>query len=225
MSLKTTLNPFKENALFKTALLHKSYSYEHKITTDNEKLEFLGDAVIDLVVGELLMEKFPEDSEGSLSKKRASLVNERVLFELAQCHGLDQQVKLGKGEMQNESFKNPRIIASVYEAVIGAIFKEYGFDKCRRFLRTDFSQVMDQIKNQLDFEMDYKTRLQELIQKKIKETPEYILILEEGPSHQRIFEVEVRLQGEVLSQGIGKSKKAAEQSAAEKALKLERWKV
>lgn len=207
----------------KLALMHKSYTNENLLPESNEKLEFLGDAVLDLVVGEYLMDIFPKDPEGALSKKRASLVNEAVLCELAINHQLDHDLMLGRGENKNGSRQNPRILASCYEAVIGAVYLDQGYEEVKKMIREDFEDQVKKISEKIDYELDYKTRFQEVIQKLKKETPQYQLISEEGPSHQKLFKVQVSLQGEVLAEGEGRSKKAAEQQAAAKALKLERW--
>lgn len=212
---------FKNAALLSRALTHKSYANEFKSSLEhNEKLEFLGDAVLDLVVGEFLYEKFPADTEGGLSKKRASIVNEEVLSELALDMGLNKLLQLGKGEAQTGGALKPRLIASSVEAIVGAIYLDGGFEAARNFIRQEFLPLADRFCGQEDFERDYKTRLQELVQKSSKETPRYEVLAEEGPPHDREFLVCVKVKEDVWAQGRGRSKKNAEQMAAKNALEM-----
>lgn len=212
---------FKNMEMLFRALTHKSYANEiRKNIEHNEKLEFLGDAVLDLVIGQLLFEKFPNDNEGGLSKKRASIVNEEVLSEIATDLGLNQLMLLGKGEAQTGGSSKPRLVASVFEAILGAIYLDGGFEVAREFIVREFSDVADRVCQHEDFERDYKTRLQELVQKSVKETPRYEVLAEEGPPHDREFLVCVKVKEELWAQGRGRSKKNAEQSAAKSALEL-----
>ena len=215
---------FKNPQLLEKALTHKSYANELKTPSEhNEKLEFLGDAVIDLVVGEFLFEKFPADNEGGLSKKRASIVNENVLSELAIEMGLSRLLLLGKGEIQTGGATKPRLISSTFEALIGAMYLDGGFDVTKAYLRREFTCLCERVCGQEDFERDYNTRLQELVQKSCKETPRYEVLAEEGPPHDREFLVCVKVKEDIWAEGRGKSKKNAEQAAAHKAL-IERLK-
>ena len=210
---------FKSGDMLMRALTHKSYANEYKTGLEhNEKLEFLGDAVLDLVVGELLFEKFPKDTEGGLSKKRASIVNEEVLSEIAQRLKLNEVLQLGKGELLTGGAQKPRLLASVFEALVGAMYLDGGFEVSRAFIWREFELAMDVLKTQADFERDYKTRLQEIVQKKDRETPRYELIKEEGPPHDRIFSCCVKIGESVIAEGVGKTKKIAEQMAAKAAL-------
>lgn len=210
---------FKNKALLERALTHKSFANELKNTVEhNEKLEFLGDAVLDLVVGEFLFEKYPEDNEGGLSKKRASIVNEEVLSELALDMKLNEVMRLGKGEAQTGGAHKPRLCASALEAVVGALYMDGGFEIAKKFVRQEFSCLSERVCGQEDFEKDYKTRLQELVQKHQKETPRYEVLAEEGPPHDREFLVCVKVNEEIWAQGKGRSKKNAEQAAAKCAL-------
>lgn len=212
---------FKNQGLIARALTHKSFAHELRGKLDhNEKLEFLGDAVIDLVLGEYLMELFPTDGEGGLSKKRASLVNEEVLSKLAADLELPKFIQLGKGEATTGGAQKPRLLASAYEALLGAIFLDGGFEAVREVTRRDFSKLIADLDPAQDFEKDYKTRLQEVMQRDTKETPVYELISEEGPPHARTFTVCVRVKEVNLATGTGRSKKSAEQAAAQKALEL-----
>ncbi|MBV2168627.1 MAG: ribonuclease III [Bdellovibrio sp.] len=212
---------FQSAALLERALTHKSYANELKNTIEhNEKLEFLGDAVLDLVVGEFLYEKFPNDTEGGLSKKRASIVNEEVLSQLALDMGLNKLIHLGRGETLTGGALKPRLIASSFEAIVGALYLDGGFEVTKTFLRQEFSALTERVCGTEDFERDYKTRLQELVQKSQKETPRYEVLAEEGPPHEREFLVCVRVKEEVWAQGRGRSKKNAEQAAAKSALEM-----
>lgn len=215
---------FKDKALLERALTHKSYANELKnVVEHNEKLEFLGDAVLDLVVGEFLFERYPADTEGGLSKKRASIVNEEVLSELAVDIKLNELMKLGKGEAQTGGAHKPRLCASALEAVIGALYLDGGFAVAKKFVRQEFSCLSERVCGLEDFEKDYKTRLQELVQKHQKETPRYEVLAEEGPPHDREFLVCVKVNDDIWAQGRGRSKKNAEQAAAKCAL-LARYK-
>ncbi|KYG61286.1 ribonuclease III [Bdellovibrio bacteriovorus] len=221
-NLETRLGyTFKNQALLQRALTHKSYANELKNATEhNEKLEFLGDAVLDLVVGEFLFEKFPEDTEGGLSKKRASIVNEEVLSELALDMELNKLMHLGKGETMTGGAQKPRLIASSFEAIVGAMYLDGGFEAAKKFIRSEFTKLTEKVCGTEDFERDYKTRLQELVQKSLKETPRYEVLAEEGPPHDRQFLVCVKIKDDVWAQGRGRSKKNAEQSAAKQALEM-----
>lgn len=177
---------FKDAKLLQRALTHKSYHFEKKAKSvgHNEKYEFLGDAVVDLVLSELLMELFPSDEEGSLSKKRASLVNENLLSQVSNDLDLGSAISLGKGELASGGDRKPRILASTYEAVIGALFLDAGFEEARRIVRQHFESILQGMEN---FTFDYKTELQEVIQAEARVAPLYEVEKEEGPPHARIF--------------------------------------
>jgi ribonuclease-3 len=243
MNLENLLNyEFKDKKLLSLALTHKSYSHESRIKGSesstsgfehNEKLEFLGDAVVDLVVSEILMKRFPNDDEGNLSKKRASLVNESILADFANEIGLAQHMILGRGELLTGGDKKPRLLASALEALVGSLFLDGGFEVARSFLQRLLDKNLDKMFSEHDFATDFKTRLQEIVQGEFKVAPVYKLIGEKGPSHDRIFEVEVSIQENMLNQGIenkvirglGRSKKSAEQEAAKMALQVWTTKV
>ena len=204
---------FKDQDLLRLALTHKSFSnVDH-----NERLEFLGDAVFDLVLSDLLMKKFADD-EGGLSKKRASLVNEAVLARIATALDLSSAMILGKGEILTGGEKKPRLLASVLEALIGAVYLDGGFESARVCVDKMFGPLLSEMDPLSDFSDDYKTRLQELLQSEHKSGPVYRVKRETGPSHDREFVIEVEFQTKVLGQGSGRSKKIAEQMAAKEAL-------
>lgn len=217
---KTLSYRFQDSSLLRAALTHKSFANESKQNLpNNEKLEFLGDAVLDLVLGHLLMELFPQDQEGSLSKKRASLVNEENLARLAVSLDIPKYLHLGKGEVQQGGALKPRLLASSFEAIIGAIFCDSNYDTTREVVRHLFEQMVKELHTQEDFELDYKTRLQELVQGQFRMTPKYSLVEEIGPPHDRIFRVQLNIYEGLIFHGEGKAKKSAEQNAAQIALK------
>lgn len=211
---------FKNQELLTQALTHKSHFNENgkKGPGDNEKLEFLGDAVLDLILSEYLMELFPNDDEGSLSKKRASLVNEAILSKIALDSGLSKRLLLGKGEMISGGQEKPRLLASALEAILGALYLDSGFEITRKVVREYFLTVIQSMDSTQDFSNDYKTRFQEMVQAQKKPTPEYKVTKEEGPSHSPTFEVSVFVQTELLGTAVGKNKKQAEQEAAKAAI-------
>lgn len=218
-SLQTNLGyQFNNVDLLLQALSHKSYNKENPEQSHNEKLEFLGDAVLDVVVSDLLMEHFKEDKEGSLSRKRASVVNEDHLSVLAKQLGLDKFLRIGQRESKNNLRENPRILASVFEAVVGAIYKDSGFESSFKWIEALFIPVIEDAFAQHDFESDYKTRFQEYVQDKHKQTPVYSVVAQTGPDHERVFEVEVCVGDQSWGRAVGSSKKLAAQNAAKQAL-------
>lgn len=214
---------FKDSQLLQKAITHKSWANETQQEREhNEKLEFLGDAVLDLALSELLYQYFPEDNEGDLSKKRASLVNEEYLSRRAQSLGLGDHLRLGKGEVLSNGVQKPRLLASCYEALLGAMYLDGNWENVKNFIRSEYYPVLASLTDD-SYQKDYKTRLQEKLQGKHREAPQYEVIKEDGPPHERTFYVNIIFQGKTLSSGDGKSKKAAEQNAAKSALeKIER---
>ncbi|MEK6774152.1 MAG: ribonuclease III [Bdellovibrionota bacterium] len=208
---------FNDKKLLEKSLTHKSWANEAQSTEHNEKLEFLGDAVLDLALSELLYEHFPNDDEGGLSKKRASLVNEDYLYIRAQSLGLNDFIKLGKGEIMSNGGQKPRLLSSCYEALIGALYLDGSWEKVRDFIRKEYYPTLLNF-NEESYQKDYKTRLQEKMQGEHRDTPTYELVKEEGPPHDRRFQVQILFRGQTLSSGEGKTKKSAEQSAAKIAL-------
>jgi len=213
---------FKNQILLQKALTHKSAHFEKPEGSEghNEKLEFLGDAVLDLALSQILMELFPDDGEGGLSKKRASLVNEAILCQVARRLDLTSELKLGRGEALTGGNQKPRLLASVLEALIGAIFLDGGFDLSAEFVRRQFMPLVEKMNPLDDFSLDYKTRLQEEVQAVLKEAPSYVLVSETGPAHDRVFEIEVRIKNRALAKASGKAKKLAEQEAARQGLEI-----
>ncbi len=211
---------FKNPALLKRALSHKSYANECRLpsTEQNERYEFLGDAVLELAISDLMMGHFPESSEGDLSKLRAAVVNEQTLAELARRIDLGQYLYLGKGEDQCQGRDKDSLLSDAYEAVLGAIYLDAGFKAACRFVKLQFSSLMKTAKIS-DISRDYKTRLQEESQNRFQKIPYYELVSETGPDHDKMFEVHLSINRQVYGKGMGKSKKQAEQNAAQEALK------
>jgi ribonuclease III len=209
---------FQNSSLLDQALTHKSFanenSHEGQSLEHNEILEFLGDAVLGLVISGLLLELFPEDVEGNLSKKRASLVNEKTLAEWALELKFDGRLRLGRGEVSQGVALNPRILSSAFEAVVGAIFKDSGYNGVQSVLRPLVIAQIQKHNWSTDFACDYKSKLQEVAQKKFASVPQYKLQEEIGPEHNKRFEVRVKVNGRTIGLGWGKTKKSAEQEAA-----------
>ena len=209
---------FANKALLDQALTHKSWVNENKnIRRTNERLEFLGDAVLEYVVSAEIFKKFPNEEEGFLTALRASLVNTTNLATHAQSAGIGDEVYLSKGEEDGGGRKNISILADTVEAIIGALFIDKGISVVYQFITEEIlSDVEEKIKKPLK---DPKSRLQEFIQTNGKSSPKYKVVDEKGPDHNKEFTVEVIVDGKPLSQGQGKSKSEAEQNAAELALK------
>jgi ribonuclease-3 len=210
---------FKNLTLLDQALRHSSYAHENPETGhSNERLEFLGDAVLALTVSKLLLEAFPESPEGDLSRARAALVNARQLAALARQLQLGSHLLLGRGEEQQAGRDKPSLLADALEAVLGACFLDGGLKAVAALTQGWFAPLLATLAV-LPWQ-DFKTELQEYTQARHKASPTYHLVLESGPGHARHFVVEVRLQDRVLAQGEGKSKKQAAQQAARLALEM-----
>ncbi|WP_407936279.1 ribonuclease III [Litchfieldia alkalitelluris] len=209
---------FKNESLLIQAFTHSSYVNEHrkKPYEDNERLEFLGDAVLELTVSEFLFKKFPIMSEGQLTKMRAAIVCEPSLVSFANDLSFGQYVLLGKGEELTGGRGRPALLADVFEAFIGSLYLDQGIDEVYKFLeRTVFPKINE---GAFSHVMDYKSQLQELIQRDGRGVIEYKVLQEKGPAHNREFVSKVSLNGEELGLGTGKSKKEAEQRAAQIAI-------
>lgn len=213
---------YKKSLLLEEALTHSSYANEHRNhrVKDNERLEFLGDAILDLIISEYLFKKFPEMPEGDLSKMRASIVCEGSLAKAAKEMQLGQFILLGKGEELTGGRERASILADAFEAITGSLFLDGGFDCARNFIHETLVVEVEQTESIETLYTDYKTLLQECIQKVSTSPIHYEVVGEEGPDHDKHFYVEVFHETRSLGRGIGKSKKEAEQDAAKKALKL-----
>jgi len=205
---------FSSADLLLRCLTHVSYGRGNQ-DDHNETLEFLGDAVLDLAVSDLLMRHFPEKSEGDLSKMRAALVNSAALAEKATQLNLGQLLRLGKGEERSGGRKKKSILAGAFEALLGGVYWDGGYEAARGVVQRYFASDIEE--RQLG-QHDYKTRLQEISQMLFHGPPVYQLIAETGPDHEKRFVTEIIIGGKVLGRGEGRSKKQAEQEAAGKAL-------
>lgn len=215
---------FSQVKLLKQAFTHSSYVNEHrrKLYEDNERLEFLGDAVLELTVSKYLFKKYPMMSEGELTKLRAAIVCEPSLVMFANQLGFGEFVLLGKGEEMTGGRERPAMLADVFESFIGALYLDSGLEPVVEFLRKVVFPKIDE--GAFSHVMDYKSQLQELIQRDSSGTIQYKILQEKGPAHNREFVSIVLLNGEKLGSGSGKSKKEAEQHAAERALNVLRQK-
>lgn len=206
---------FKNKDLLKTALTHTSYAYEHKVKS-NERLEYLGDSILEFVSSKYLFINFKNLSEGEMTKVRAYSVCEDSLYKIAQDHKFSDFLYLGRSEKMSNSIKKA-IIADSVEAVIAAIYLDGGMEPAEKF-------ILENIKEQVEFASknvgmkDYKTVLQEKLQENGEVSIKYNLIKEEGPDHEKVFIMAVECDGKELAQGTGKSKKKAAMEAARKAL-------
>lgn len=208
---------FNNKAYLETALTHSSYANEKHLSRDcNERLEFLGDSVLGVITAEYFYHNLAHLPEGEMTKKRAACACEKSLCEFARKINLGKYMLLGKGEEHTGGRNRASVLADAFEAVIGAIYLDGGLENARKFV-LDF--VKEAAAKQMSFK-DYKTELQEIIQKNPAEQLTYVLVGESGPDHDKRFEVEVRLNSNVMGCGIGKSKKLAEQEAARQALEL-----
>lgn len=209
---------FKNKDLLINALTHSSYANETREGSSNERLEFLGDSVLSIIVSEYIFEKFSHLPEGELTKIRASLVCEKSLCGFSRELDLGNYMRLGKGEEKGGGRERDSILADAFEAVLAAMYLDGGMEVAKkhvmRFIIPELKHTEDEVFK------DYKTALQEIIQRNPEESVSYFLTGESGPDHDKMFEVEVRLNSNVIGRGKGKSKKRAEQMAAKQALEL-----
>ena len=209
---------FKDKSLVKEALTHSSYANENRGTgAFNERMEFLGDAVVSIISAEFLFKKFPDMPEGQLSKLRSSLVCTASLSEYANKISLGSFLYLGRGEENNGGRERPSILENAFEALTAAVYLDGGLEKAREFVLGFLSESLST--HNISFK-DYKTLLQEVIQQNQGESLNYVIAGESGPDHDKRFEVEVHLNSNVIGRGTGRSKKQAEQEAAREALQL-----
>ena len=210
---------FKNDKLLHNALVHTSYINENKShpKNSNERLEFLGDAVLELVTSDYIFTNFPELSEGEMTKLRAGVVCEPSLAAYARKIDLGEYIKMGKGEVASGGARRDSVLSDAYEAVIGAIYLDGGYEPAAKFI---LDALKDDIHSQkgLRWIADCKTHLQEQLQKHSQAPIEYYVIKEEGPEHEKIFTVELAHEGKVMAQGSGRNKKEAEQNAARVAI-------
>jgi ribonuclease III len=211
---------FQQRDLLTRALSHKSYSHEarHETVQDNETFEFLGDSVLGFVIGDILFHRFPTLDEGALSKMKAYLVSASSLADKARGYGMGDAIYLGVGEEKSGGRRKESLLANVFEAIIAAIYLDGGIDPARALIEKSFAADIASIDEEDLLFQDYKTALQELAQGKGFQLPEYNVIDEVGPDHDKRFIVEVRV-GNLAARGEGSSKKEAQQEAAKHALR------
>lgn len=209
----------KDVKQIESAFVHRSYvnEFRRKNSESNERLEFLGDAVLDMVITEELMRRFPEEAEGSLSKFRSMLVNEKTLAKVSEAISIGHYLKLGKGEEQSRGREKPSILSDTFEAIVGSIYLSNGMKAAGKFILHVLSEMIENVNVQAH-KQDYKTSLQEMAQSLLKTIPRYQIAYQEGPDHLRTFETEVLILEQVMGRGKGRSKKESEQLAAKAAI-------
>ncbi len=210
---------FRDDSLLDTALTHRSYVNENpsELRRDNERLEFLGDAVLELCISDLLMKHFSDYQEGQLSQLRAAIVNEQPLAEMAKSFRLGDFLLLGKGEETSGGRTKPSLLANAFEALMAAIYLDGGFEEAAVLIRRLFKPLIEEGYRTY---RDYKTTVQQISQHAFKETPRYTLIQEYGPDHDKTFEIQISIADRIQTTGSGKNKKEAEQRAAERAIRI-----
>tara|TARA_B100000508_G_scaffold140089_1_gene140096 strand:+ start:4198 stop:4914 length:717 start_codon:yes stop_codon:yes gene_type:complete len=217
---------FTDTTHLLSAVTHRSYLNEHREATwdHNERLEFLGDAVLELVVTDYLFAKYPEKPEGELTAVRAALVNTTSLSAASEQLGINEHLLMSKGEAKDVGRARQYILANVFEACIGAIYMDQGYETAKDFIAKRLFPKTDEIVHKRLWQ-DAKSRFQELSQEHVSITPTYETIAQEGPDHDRVFTVGVFLRGELIAEGKGRAKQEAEQQAAEKAIEAKNWQI
>ncbi|HEX2950754.1 MAG TPA: ribonuclease III [Armatimonadota bacterium] len=208
---------FTDRDLLVQALTHRSYVVEMDGVISNERLEFLGDAVLDLIIGEKLYTDHTDWSEGELTKTKAAVVGERSLEKVARRWDIGPFMRISHGEESSGGRERRALLADAVEAIIGAYYLDHGLEACRVFVLREMEFLLEAI-DRHEHERDYKTQLQEVLQARYQAAPKYTVTGESGPPHARIFEVDVVFNGKVFGRGEGRSKKEAEQQAAAEAL-------
>lgn len=210
---------FKNSKIKEAAFIHRSFLNENAGSklVSNERLEFLGDAILSFLVSEYLYKEFPKFEEGRLTNLRSALVRTESLASLARKLNLGEELKLSRGEEESGGRKNPSILANTFEAFVGALYLDQGLEVVRRFLHENLFPIVAQIIESRSY-IDAKSALQEVVQEKKQISPVYKTLESEGPDHAKIFQVGVFLEGKLLGKGGGKSKQKAEQEAAKAAL-------
>lgn len=219
------LPKFKDESLFERALTHRSYVNEHpEITENNERLEFLGDAVLGFLIGDFLYKNYPEMSEAQLTRMRSALVDEKQLANFARKLSLGTKMRLGQGAMKDGGRDNPSLLCDTFEATIGAYYLDSNITSVRAYVKRLFNPVVKSMLSgandeELNNLIDSKNLFQQWALKEIGENPEYVIIGESGPDHAKEFIAEVRVKGKVYGSGKGRRKQDAQKQAAESALK------
>ena len=215
---------FRDKTLLETAFTHRSYLNENRATSreHNERLEFLGDAVLELVVTEFLFAKYPEKNEGDLTAYRAALVNTQSISEAASQLGMNEFLLLSKGESRDMGRARAIILANAFESLIGALYLDMGYVSAKDFIAKALFHKTDEVVEKRLWQ-DAKSKLQELAQDKAGVTPTYEMVNQSGPDHDKRFVIAVTIAGERVALGEGRSKQEAEQAAAEKGLAAKGW--
>jgi len=215
---------FTNKDLLKQAFIHRSYLNENRSTMleHNERLEFLGDAVLELVITDYLYKKYPEKHEGDLTAYRSSLVNSNTLSDTAEKMGINAFLLLSKGEAKDTGRARQFILANTFESLVGAIYLDQGYDTAQAFISRQLFNLIENIVETNKY-IDAKSKFQEEAQERVGVTPAYRLVKESGPDHNKIFTVGVYLREDLVITGEGKSKQEAEQDAAEKAIEKKGW--
>lgn len=212
---------FKNIKLLETAFTHRSYLNENrgKNLENNERLEFLGDAVLELIVSSNLYHNYADKAEGELTSIRAAIVRTESLAEETQKLGVGKYLRMSKGEKESGGEEKPYLLANLYEAIMGAIYLDSGYMECLHFVeRTLFKKIKKIIKEKLF--IDPKTKVQEIMQRKYRVTPTYEILKEEGPDHSKSFTVVLYMGDKKFAQGVGASKQKAEENAATNAIEI-----
>ena len=217
---------FTEKEILKSAITHRSYLNEHREATwdHNERLEFLGDAVLELVITDFLFRKYPEKPEGELTAVRAALVNTVSLSAASEQLGVNEFLLMSKGEAKDEGRARQYILANTFESCVGAIYVDQGYDAAAGFIGRNLFAKTEEIVDKRLWQ-DPKSRFQELAQEHESVTPTYETLGQEGPDHDRVFTIGVFLRKEKIAAGTGRSKQEAEQAAAEKAIETKGWEL
>ncbi len=212
---------FKDKSLLDVALTHRSYLNEHKEASlqNNERIEFLGDAVLELIISTHLFKTYPEKSEGELTNIRAAVVRTESLAEESRNLGIGEYLRMSKGEKESGGRDKDYLLANTFEAVLGAIYQDQGIEVCKEYLeRTLLKKVARIVENNLF--IDPKTQAQEIIQAQFKVTPIYDVVKQEGPDHDKIFTVALKINNKQIAVGTGSSKQKAEEEAAKATVEL-----
>lgn len=214
---------FKNRELLAQALIHRSYLNE--VTgagiRSNERLELLGDSILNFVISEWLYKDFPNYPEGEITNFRSNIVRASSLAQIAQELRLGEHLLLSRGEQELSGAQNPSILADAFEAVVGAIYLDQGIETAKKFVKEKFSSLIEEITKKGEFK-DAKSILQEKLQAEIRQAPNYRILKEEGPNHDKLFTVGVYVKNKLLAKGKGKSKQVAEENAAKAALEREK---
>jgi ribonuclease-3 len=212
---------FINPTLLRKALIHSSHAHEQNISEDNEQMEFLGDSVLGLAVCDLLFRAHPDLSEGELSKLKGFFVSSANLVKYAEQLDLGRYLYLGRGEEKTGGRSKQALLVDAFEAIIGAIYLDGGLESARQLVSKFMEPQLDEVKMGSRRSVDFKTALQEILQTRSLGVARYLAVSESGPDHEKLFTVDIELNGQIIARGIGLTKKAAEQAAARQALQTQ----